>query len=53
MKILYKIKCEYLLFATMVFALSKASKRVLKSMKQNAPLSNFGKDTEWCDTGQS
>lgn len=29
----------------MVFALSKASKRVLKSMKQTAPLSNFGKET--------
>lgn len=32
MKILYKIKCEYLLFATMVFALSKASKRVLNGV---------------------
>ncbi len=53
MKILYKIKCEYLLFATMVFALSKASKRVLKSMKQTAPLSNFGKETGGCDNGQS
>ena len=51
MKILYKIKCEYLLFATMVFALSKASKRVLKSMKQTAPLSNFGKETGGCVKG--
>lgn len=53
MKTLYKIKCGYLLFPAMVFALSKASKRVLKSMKQTAPLSNFGKETGGYDNGQS
>lgn len=35
----------------MVFALSKASKRVLKSMKQTAPLSNIGKETGGCVKG--